>query len=170
LVHVVYGTAWLGSAGALGVLAVFGTIRVVFDLMATFLIARGGSRPVLLVQLVWVAALIPAMIGCVHAWGIVGAGVAHLIVAVVVVLPVYLLVLGRQGVSLPALARAAAAPVGAAVLTGTVVWVSSRAVDHAWRAVVLGAAIGVVVYAATLHRWLRPRLSASRPTPAMEAA
>jgi PST family polysaccharide transporter len=170
LVHVVYGTAWLGSAGALGVLAVFGTVRVVFDLMATFLIARGGSRPVLLVQLAWVAALIPAMIGCVHAWGIVGAGVAHLIVAGGIVLPVYLVVLGRQGVSLPALARAAAAPVGAALLTGAVVWMSSSAVDRAWQAVVLGGAIGVVVYAGMLHRWLRPRLSASRPTPAMEPA
>src|SRR5262249_20868056 len=69
-VSFVYGAKWLSSAGALGVLAVFGALRVVFDLMATFLIARGRSRPVLLVQVAWVAALVPAMIIGVHAWGI----------------------------------------------------------------------------------------------------
>ena len=62
LVTFVYGPTWLKSAGPLGVLAVFGATRVVFDLMATFLIARGASRPVLFVQVAWVTALAPVMV------------------------------------------------------------------------------------------------------------
>jgi lipopolysaccharide exporter len=164
LVTFVYGARWLGSAGALGVLAVFGAMRVVFDLMATFLIARGGSRPVLLVQVAWVAALVPAMVVGVHAWGIVGAGVAHLVVAFTVVLPAYMLALNRQGVPLPAIVRAAAPPIGAALVTGSAVWASSQAINVAWQALVLGSSIGILVYLALLRRWLRYRLSGSRPT------
>jgi lipopolysaccharide exporter len=159
----VYGPRWLGSAGALGVLAVFGALRVVFDLMATFLIARGGSRPVLFVQLAWVAALVPAMILGVHAWGIVGAGVAHIAVAFTVVLPAYMFALHRHCVSLVALGRVAAPPLGAALVTGVAVWASTQAIDVAWRALIVGMSVGTLVYVALLHRWLRSRLAGTRP-------
>ncbi|MBO0882412.1 MAG: oligosaccharide flippase family protein, partial [Mycobacterium sp.] len=155
----VYGSKWLRSAGVLGLLAVFGAMRVIFDLMATFLIARGGSRPVLLVQLTWVAALVPAMIVGVHAWGIVGAGVAHLVIAFTVVLPAYMLALSRQHIRFPTLVRAAAPPIGAAAVTGAVVWTCSHAIDLPWHALALGGSIGVLVYLALLFRWLRLRLS-----------
>ena len=169
LVSLVYGATWLGCANALSVLAVFGATRVVFDLTATYLIARGGSRPVLFVQLAWVAALVPAMVVGVHAWGIVGAGVAHLFVAAVVVLPAYSVALRRHGVSLSALARAAAPPVCAAAVTGAAVWLSSHALGVAWRAVLFGTAIGLLVYLPLLLQWLRPRLSAGRLSTAAEA-
>jgi PST family polysaccharide transporter len=155
----VYGTKWLRSASPLALLALFGAMRIVFDLMATFLIARGRSRPVLLVQVAWIAALVPAMIVGVHAWGIVGAGVAHLVVAFAVVLPAYVVVLDRQGVHLPALVRAAAPPIGAALVAGTAVWACSRVLNVPSSALAVGGSIGVLVYAALLLRWLRPRLS-----------
>lgn len=161
-VSVVYGAKWLRSAGPLGVLAVFGAMRVIFDLTATFMIARGGSRPVLLVQLAWVAALVPAMIVGVHAWGIVGAGVAHVAVALLVVLPAYVAALGRRGVRLRALVRAAFPPVGAALLAGVAAWACSHAVTAAWPSLALGGAVGVVLYLALLGRWVRPRLSGAR--------
>lgn len=161
VVTFVYGPTWLASAGALGVLAVFGAIRVVFDLMATFLIARGASRPVLVVQIAWVVALVPAMVLGVHNWGIVGAGVAHLVVALTVVLPAYTLTLHRQGVSFLALVRAAAPPIGAAMVAAIAVWATAKATDVSWQALVLGSAVGILVYLALLQRWLRSRLSGS---------
>jgi lipopolysaccharide exporter len=164
VVTFVYGPTWLGSAGALGVLAVFGAMRVVFDLMATFLIARGASRPVLLVQIAWVVALVPAMVVGVHARGLVGAGIAHLVVALAVVLPAYTLTLNRQGVSLGALARAAAPPVGAAMVAATAVWATAQVTDVPWQALVLGSTVGILAYLALLQRWLRSRLSNSWPT------
>jgi O-antigen/teichoic acid export membrane protein len=160
----VYGPTWLGSAGALGVLAAFGAMRVVFDLMATFLIARGASKSVLLVQVAWVVALVPAMVLGVHARGIVGAGIAHLVVGFIVVLPAYSLALSRQGVSLLALVRAALPPVAAALVAGAAVWASTQAIDVPWRALVVGGSIGLLFYLALLHRWLRSRLSGSWPS------
>jgi hypothetical protein len=80
------------------------------------------------------------------------------------VLPAYLLALKQQGVSLPALARAAAPPIGAAVVTGAGVWASTHAIDVAWQALVLGGVIGILIYLALLRRWLRSRLSGSWPT------
>jgi PST family polysaccharide transporter len=155
----VYGPKWLRSAGPLGLLAGFGAMRVVFDLMATFLIARGRSRPVLIVQVVWVLALAPAMVICVHAWGIVGAGVAHLVVAFAVVLPAYALALRPHAVSFAALVRAAAPPIGAAVLAAAAVWACSRLSEAAWRTLVLGGSVGLLVYVGLLARWLRARVS-----------
>ena len=159
LVAFAYGSKWLGSAGALGVLAVFGAMRVVFDLMATFLIARGGSRPVLVVQLAWVAALVPAMIVGVHAGGIVGAGVAHVVVACCLVLPAYVLALGRYGVAGSALVRAAAPPIAVALVAAEAVWASSRLTDVAWQALLVGVAAGLLVYLPLMYRRLRARLS-----------
>jgi lipopolysaccharide exporter len=158
-VTVVYGPTWLGSAGALAVLAIFGPMRVVIYLAAAFLIARGASTPVLLVQLAWVVGLVPAMIIGVQAWGLVGAGVAHLAVGFIVALPAYAVALNRQGVPLSALVRTAAPPVGAAVLTAVAVWASTRATALSWQELVLGGSIGIVVYLGLLHRWLRSRLS-----------
>jgi lipopolysaccharide exporter len=155
----VYGTRWLGSVGALGVLAVFGAMRVVFDLMATFLIARGASKPVLLVQVAWVVALVPAMVLGVHARGLVGAGVAHIVVGFAVVLPAYGLALNRQGVLFPALIRAAGPPIGAALVAALAVWATTQATDVPWQALVLGSAVGILIYLALLRRWLRSRLS-----------
>jgi PST family polysaccharide transporter len=164
VVSFVYGPIWLGSAGALGVLALFGALRVVFDLMATFLIARGASRPVLLVQMAWVAALVPVMVLGVNARGLVGAGIAHLVVALAVVLPAYTLTLTRYGVPFMALVRAAAPPVGAAMVAAAAVWATTQATDVAWQTLVLGSAVGILVYLALLQRWLRSRLSSSWPT------
>lgn len=170
LVTVVYGSRWHRSAGVLGLLAVFGVMRIVFDLMATFLIARGGTKRLLLVQVVWVVALFPAMVVGVQAWGLVGAGVAHLFVTFGVVLPAYAVALSRQGVSFLALIRTAAWPIGAAAVTGVGVWLSSRSVTVPWRALVLGGGVGVVGYLALLGQWLRPRLSGGWRSPATDTS
>jgi lipopolysaccharide exporter len=163
IVTVVYGPNWLGSAGALGVLALFGAMRVVIDLAATFLIARGASRPVLLVQVAWLLALVPAMVVGVNGGGLVGAGVAHLTVGFIVVLPAYTLAVSRQGVSSLALLRVASPPLGAAALAAAAVWAITQATESSWQAVVMGSVVGILVYLALLRRWLRSRLSASWP-------
>ena len=158
----VYGPKWLASAGALAVLALFGTMRVVFDLMATFLIARGGSRPVLLVQIIWVAVLVPAMVVGVHTWGIVGAGARP---------PRCCLHCGAPCISgCPQPTRCArprphsrgGTAIRRRVGDPAAVWVSSRTIDVAWHALALGGSIGILVYLGLLRRWLRSRLSSNR--------
>jgi lipopolysaccharide exporter len=163
IVTVVYGSNWLGSAGALGVLALFGAMRVVIDLAATFLIARGASKPVLFIQVAWLFALVPAMVVGVNAGGLVGAGVAHLAVGFTVVLPAYTFALRRQSVSPLALLRVASPPLGAAALAAAAVWATTQATESSWQALVMGSLVGILVYLALLRRWLQSRLSASWP-------
>src|SRR5437762_4309494 len=55
-------------------------LRVVFDIMATYLIAAGATRPVLVVQALWIAVLAPAMAAGIEWYGLAGAGWAHVAV------------------------------------------------------------------------------------------
>jgi lipopolysaccharide exporter len=158
----VYGSSWLRSADALKALALFGAMRIVIDLAATFLIARGASKPVLYVQVAWLFALVPAMVLGVNAGGLVGAGIAHLAVGLIVVFPAYALALKQQGVSPRALGRVAAPPVGAAAVTAAAIWASIQAAESTWQALLIGGFTGILVYFALLHRWLRSRLLGSR--------
>ena len=57
-----YGEEWVGGAVALSGLGAFGALRVIFDLIVTYLIAVGRSRSVLAVQMWWLAIMVPAMV------------------------------------------------------------------------------------------------------------
>ncbi|MGA7205948.1 MAG: lipopolysaccharide biosynthesis protein, partial [Specibacter sp.] len=93
LIVFVYGEKWGAAGPVLAALGLFGALRLLFDVVASFLLARGKSGQVLTVQIVWFAALIPAMIVGTHSYGIVGGGWAHVVVGIVVVLPAYLIAL-----------------------------------------------------------------------------
>ena len=45
--------------------------------MATYLMARGAARPVLWIQILWIVALIPAMILAIDFFGLAGVLVGH---------------------------------------------------------------------------------------------
>ena len=107
LVLTLYGAKWSASAEVLSVLSIYGTISIICVLFANMLVALGRMKAILVVQLVWLSALVPAMVLGVHRGGIVGAAVAHIAVIGPIVLPSYLLVLKRaSGVRLTELARA----------------------------------------------------------------
>ncbi|GAA2025126.1 hypothetical protein GCM10009839_23920 [Catenulispora yoronensis] len=98
IVRGVYGGQWSGSAGALRFLALLGLLRIIFELCYDFLVAAGRSRALLAVQALWLCALVPALIYGGHRNGLMGIGVAHVAVALVLIAPAYLLTLGAVGV------------------------------------------------------------------------
>ena len=107
LVLTLYGLKWSASAEVLSVLSVYGAISIVCVLFANMLVSLGRMKAILVVQLVWLGALMPAMVLGVRRDGIVGAAVAHICVIGPIVLPSYLIVLRRAtGVRLTALTRA----------------------------------------------------------------
>ncbi|GGR48821.1 PST family polysaccharide transporter [Nocardioides luteus] len=162
LVTLVYGERWEPAAAALTGLAVFGGIRVLFDLVATFLIAAGETRAVLAVQVAWVLAMVPAMMIGADRWGLAGAGWAHVAVVAVVVAPLYLRALARVGVRTGDLLRPAALPILAAVPAAAVsVWVGGLG---AGRLLTLVGVAGVVLvlYALPLLPWWRARFTRLR--------
>ncbi|GAB3041675.1 oligosaccharide flippase family protein [Parafrigoribacterium mesophilum] len=161
IIVVVYGPKWLPAAQVLAALGMFGALRALFDLFAAYLLARGASRSVLWTQVIWVAALVPALIAATGWLGIVGAGWVHLAVAVVFVLPAYLIALHRTGIELAGLARACWPPIAAMIPASAAVLLVSTQSDAALWQFLLGGLSGGAVYLALIYRWATRRIRAA---------
>lgn len=158
VITVLYGERWAAASTALVGLAVFGAVRVLLDLVATFLIAAGDTRQVLMVQLLWLVAMLPVMVLCVRAWGLAGAGWAHVAVVLVVVLPAYAVFLRRAGVDLRALAAGSVVPVAAVVPAALACTLVARGVGTDLTTLLVGGLVAGALYVGPLVPWLRRRL------------
>jgi O-antigen/teichoic acid export membrane protein len=164
VVVLVYGARWEPAAQILVPLAVVGAVRVVADVLAGYLYALGRSRGVLVVQIVWLVALVPAVVVGARLGGSLGVGVAQAAVAVTVLVPAYLVLLRRSRDEVGALARTLAVPGAAAVcavLAGALV--ADRVGDPLWGGLFGGVAT-LGVYTATTLAWVLPRWRAVRAT------
>ncbi|MQW74784.1 oligosaccharide flippase family protein [Nocardioides sp. dk4132] len=155
LVSVVYGSRWSLAAPVLGALAIFGAMRVLFDLWVSYLLARGAARTVLAVQVLWFLTLLPAVVVGVRVGGITGAGWAHVVVAVGVVLPAYAVAMRRTGADLAAVARRCVVSIAATLPAAAVAAAISRSVQTSWVALVLGGVAAGATYLLLMGRWLR---------------
>lgn len=158
VVTLLFGEEWAAAAGALVGLAVFGASRVMLDLVATFLVAAGETRAVLVVQLVWLAAMVPAMVLAVRRWGLEGAGWAHVVVVVVVVVPAYAVALRRVGVDVAGIGRASVLPLAAGIPAAVACWWLARTDGSPAIVLASGAACVVVLYLLPMLPWARRRL------------
>jgi PST family polysaccharide transporter len=158
LITLLYGKRWSESATVLAALGMFGALRVVLDLLATFLMARGATKPVLYVQILWFVGLIPGVIVATHWKGIAGAGWSHLVVSAALVLPAYAIALWRLGFSPRILLAAMWVPTLAAVPTWWVAHEIADAVSEPILALLAGGLAGSLVYLALCYRWARPLL------------
>jgi PST family polysaccharide transporter len=163
LIELLYGHRWGAAAPVLAALGFFGAVRVVLDLLATYLMAHGKARSVLGVQIAWTAALVPAVIVGTEIDGIAGAGWAHLIVAVLVILPAYGIAVRHAGVTPRELTVALTAPLVAAAGA----WLAAHEVaarfDTPAIALVLGGLAGCAVYGALSYRRIRALLPSRAP-------
>jgi PST family polysaccharide transporter len=98
LIRFVYGAAWTPAASALVWLGILAAFRILFELAYDYLVVVGVSRSILALQLVTLAALVPALIVGADTFGISGAAAAQVVVAGGVALPLYLLLFHRAGV------------------------------------------------------------------------
>ncbi|MBY6680375.1 oligosaccharide flippase family protein [Rhodococcus sp. BP-316] len=166
IVDTLYGSEWSGAAGALAALGVFGALRVMFDLLATYLTARGASRPVFWVQVLWISALVPAAVVGAHLNGIVGVAWSHSLVGLLIVLPAYLWAARRIGADIHALTVACAPPVLAFAATVCPVIVVTRTFDEPVLQASMAGLVGALVYAGFIHHWITGVIERSRTTPA----
>ena len=158
LIVLLYGQRWAAAAAVLVALGAFGALRVVLDLLATYLMARGAARPVLYVQILWFVTLIPATAVGVHWLGIKGAGWAHLAVSACVILPAYAVALSRTGTSPRVLLRAGWPPLVAAVPTWWIAHTVATAIGSPVLALLLGGSMGCLTYAAVSYPRIRKLL------------
>jgi PST family polysaccharide transporter len=156
LIDTVYGVRWQHAWTALIVLSIFGAARTVLTLFSDLLIALGLTRRLLAIQLVWLLLLTPAMIIGVHELKIGGAGVAHASVVVLAVIPLYLMtVAGRTDVPLNWVRRSIVVPLLASVASALAAYGVTRAVSGHGVQLLLGIAVGAVVYCVLAAPWLR---------------
>ena len=107
LVLTLYGPKWAGSAAVLSVLALYSAISIVCLLFASILASMGRTKFILVVQLIWLGALVPAMVFGVHRNGIIGAAFVHIVVIEPLVLPCYVYGMKRAtGIRLGAIGKA----------------------------------------------------------------
>jgi lipopolysaccharide exporter len=155
----VYGPKWAQTAAPLAALAAFGAVRPVFDLMSTYLTARGATRSVLAVQVLWAVTLAGVMWAGITLRGITGAGLAHLCVGLLVVLPAYLIALHRVRIRVSRMFTLAVAPLGYAAAAGAVAYGVGRLFGSPLAAVLVAGSLATAGYAFVIQWYLRARLS-----------
>jgi PST family polysaccharide transporter len=164
LIEVVYGVTWLPAAPVLAALGLYGSLRVVFDIFAGYLYARGRSRPVLWIQIIWLVALTAGMIFATRMYGIIGAAWVHLFVAFVVILPAYGLALRSSGARIGPFLRSAWWPTLATIPTAGAALLARGFIPDALPALLVGGFASLAVYAVLVLPWLRRRLRDARQT------
>ena len=147
IVLTLYGSHWAAAAPVLSILSIYGLISIVGMLFSNMLAALGQSRSVLVVQLVWLAALVPAMWIGVHRGGIVGAAIAHIVIIAPLVLPCYLVALVRAtGVRVGFLAKAAFPPLAISAIAAVVAWLVAEQLERPIEQLAAGMAVGGLLY------------------------
>ena len=147
LVLTVFGSTWAGSAPVLTVLSLYGVLYAFSLLYANVLVATGKTLRLLLVQVGWVATLVPAIVFGLRIDGLVGVAWAHVVTIGLVAVPAYAMVVLRiTGQRLGPLVRAVARPLLAAVLAGGAAWVVAQLLPNAVSSFLLGGLTGGVVY------------------------
>ncbi|KAA0977548.1 lipopolysaccharide biosynthesis protein [Paeniglutamicibacter gangotriensis] len=158
VIELVYGQKWLAAVPILAVLGIFGALRTIFDLGAAFLLANGRSTIVLVVQAAWLGCLVPFLIVGTIRGGTVGAAVAHLLCATLVVLPGYCWALSHAGVRLRPLWAAFWPPLAAAAPTAVATILATSIVSNPLTRLMVGGCVGCFIYGACIGHWLRRRL------------
>jgi len=157
LLTTIYGTQWTGAAPALVALAVYGVLFVLGLLLANIIISTGRTGGLLLVQVVALGVLLPAMAVGVRYGGLVGVGLAHILVIATVTLPLYLLML-RRTIPRPlgVMVRAVAWPVLAAAAAGGTAWAVAMGMPTAPAKFLVGGLAGGTMYLVLTAQLLLP--------------
>jgi PST family polysaccharide transporter len=146
IVATLYGHEWTGATGALEFLVILGAVRVAGELGYDYLVALGYARRTMWLQAGWFAALAVCLPVGARLDGIRGVGEAHAAVAVLLVLPAFVLAVRATGVPAGVLARAIARPVlGCALLVAVVLevrWHTAPSLDR----LMIGGVLGLAVY------------------------
>lgn len=164
LILTMYGAKWIASAEVLSVLALYGAISIICVLFANVLAGLGLSKFLFVVQIIWLGALVPAMVLGVHGDDLVGAAFAHIAVLAPIVLPTYLLVLKRKtGVRLAGLAKAILPGLLAAVAAALAARGLASHFTNSLVQLTIGLATGGLIYAVAVAPQAIEMLNRGRP-------
>jgi O-antigen/teichoic acid export membrane protein len=155
LIQLVYGEKWAPSAPVLAALGLFGAMRVVFDISAAYLLARGASTAVLRIQLLWFVSLVPAITLGARLGGVVGVGWAHVSVAVLITFPAYLIAMRSSGADSWGMLKALWPPLVAIAPASAAAAAVAAAIPSPLLALLAAGSAGAALYALLMQRWAR---------------
>ncbi len=148
LVLTLYGAKWIASSEALSILSIYGAISVIGILFGNILAGLGKVKAMLAVQLLWLGALVPAMVIGVRQDGIDGAAIAHVAVIVPLVLPSWMFVLRKAtGVRFTMLGRAIFPPLLVASAAALAAKVTASHFVSPLIQLLTGLVVGCLIYA-----------------------
>jgi len=166
LIAIVYGDKWAAAAPVLAALGLFGAVRAIFDLIVAYLLSRGASRVVLVIQVLWFVLLVPATILSTLWWGIEGAAWSHLAVSLAIVLPAYLIAARRSGANIRLVLSNGWQPVTAMIPAGLTVLGATLLLRNDLWALIVGGCAGGAIYLLLMFRWVRGRIPPASSPPA----
>ncbi|SCG68664.1 oligosaccharide flippase family protein [Micromonospora inositola] len=121
IIRLVYGDQWAGAALSLQFLVALGLIRVVVDLAYDCLATR-VRKSLMVMQAWWLFSLTPVLLLFAHRFGIAGVAAGQVVVAGLLVAPVFVVVLSRLGIRPALMLRACVRPVLGGVMMGALAW------------------------------------------------
>jgi lipopolysaccharide exporter len=162
LVLTVYGPRWAKASEALVGLAILGATRTLVELFSDFLTAIGRTRSVLAVQVLWLPALIGAMLALVGLFGLAGAGAAQAGISALLVMPLLVYFVNQAEVPWPAVVRAMLPALGWALAAAALAWYVASLSSSPVLALMTGGAAGLLMYVLPYQSKLRSLIAARR--------
>ena len=151
VVAFVYGPQWAPTAHVLTFLAVLALFKIFFELSYDFLVVRARSTAILTIQFVWLTVLIPVLIFFGHHDGLPGVAAAAVVVAAVVVTPMYIWHLRGEGLVLPLLGSKLRLPLAVGLLVAAAAWIAVSAIPAALVACLVAGLTTMAAVAALLY-------------------
>jgi PST family polysaccharide transporter len=139
-------------------------VRVLVGFVFDYLAGLGRARTSLLLQVCWLTALLPALVIGAHLGGIRGAAIAHVIVATLVALPLFVATLYRARIDLPAIGRRLVRPALGVLALVAIGALPQITLPNPFTHLIVVAPVMLVTYAlvavpaADLRQWARPLL------------
>ena len=152
LISFVYGSHWAPAVQPLTWLCLLGAVQVFFLLAYDYLVVLARSRFLLVIQLLWLLALVPALIAGARIGGIYGAGLAEAAVAALGILPWYLRALSKLGIQARALISRLWLPIAGAALAGTAAFAASTVITNDFAALAVSGVTTVSIMALLIYR------------------
>ncbi|GIE88905.1 oligosaccharide flippase family protein [Actinoplanes regularis] len=126
IITFVYGDQWAAAALPLQFLVALGLLRTAVELAYDCLATR-VRKTLMLMQAWWLFSLLPILLLGAHLWGVPGVAAGHVVVAGLLVAPVFVVVLGRLGIPAGRILAVCVRPVLGGVAMGVAAWLA-----HHW--------------------------------------
>ncbi len=153
IVQFLYGDKWTAAIPVLRLLVILGGMRVLLNALLDIIVADGRPRHLFGLYGLWLVAVVPALFVGAEVGGITGVAIAHLVVAVGIVLPMVLWAIHTGGIDAFAMVRSFIRPLVAGAAALVVAYAVTQLGIAEFFQLAIGGTGGVLVYAAILLPW-----------------